>query len=840
MRKTFFISLLCIGMGGHFLASADTANAGRFKAPNNAQKMAPKVAQKPVTRKPITQKPNQRPVAKVDPRATKFHKPNTKKAHHKHESSSDSSSSASSSSSTVSSSSSDCKRDCCQYVISSERINAGIGVVIDKSGVWCLDGNAIFNPRPSRFSPPDPRAVQAAITVAPGVSNVIIDLCDFRLAQAGSGTSSQTPFVVGILVPDPDPSNTDINFVGAESIYIQGDNAIIDGFSMYGVRIFAHTYDIRLTNLTIKNCGTLASLGLRPTVNGFEYLPHTNPSTPGFGPSFGVGGLVIGESTVLGMGPQFFVDTPNTVMNNVNRTSEVVLENISCLNNFFMGGMSPNVSDMTISDCHFDDTWSNDPGRTAAPAYTGIPAYGLNLADGTDSPDLNGNVDPCCLNVAVNNSTFNRTTLRGDFTSISIGAFFPAAGVFDTRSRNTTWNDCEMNNTTSTFITDASIGAAIAGYIAGGIEDATFNNCHFDGITSIGGINGVHISGSTSNLPTIKSSRNTWFRNCTSNNHRSIGDQQLPVPVRTNFSLRGYVMFYAKDVTFDNCISQDLVLSGPSGNARASVVGFFLGAQAGQLPPDPDATVQNIVYRNCIASRCQTLNGGSATGWFIATLASADDDALKPVVLENCISSMNETFTPTLTTPGIVQGSAFGYAVYDESQITPEEFVSFPVVFDGCKALHNKGLPSSNTTTGAVNPVYSSGFYLWNTPRSSLNNCDAIDNVYGVFLNHCNRCTVRNCRADNNVDLQFVPGTGEGFTDVGTGTPAVPTNSTSLFEANHAFANGAANVNNGPNGNYNVKYNGAYANFPIITGSVTGGTFQTLPYTPVYNVSITQ
>jgi hypothetical protein len=63
-----------------------------------------------------------------------------------------------------------CHKDChCRHVISSKRLNKGQGVVIDKPGVWCLDGDVVFKPKASRFSPPDARAVQAAITVKAGV-----------------------------------------------------------------------------------------------------------------------------------------------------------------------------------------------------------------------------------------------------------------------------------------------------------------------------------------------------------------------------------------------------------------------------------------------------------------------------------------------------------------------------------------------------------------------------------------------------------------------------------------------------------------------------------------------
>ena len=212
----------------------------------------------------------------------------------------------------------------------SAEINQPGGYVITEHGLYCLKEDVTFTPAASQFAPPDARAVQAAITILS--SDVFIDLGLHTLKQAGEGSSTQVPYVIGILIPDPLPGSSDVNAIGLQSIYIKGDDpAIIEGFSMYGIRIFAHTYDIRLTNITIKDCGVLASKALRPTVYGFPYLPHTNTVTPGFGPSFGVGGLVIGESTVLGMGPVFFFDTPNNAPNNVNHVDIKFCENRACV-----------------------------------------------------------------------------------------------------------------------------------------------------------------------------------------------------------------------------------------------------------------------------------------------------------------------------------------------------------------------------------------------------------------------------------------------------------------------------------------------------------------------------
>jgi parallel beta-helix repeat protein len=524
----------------------------------------------------------------------------------------------------------------------------------------------------------------------------------------------------------------------------------------------------------------------------------------------------------------------------------VIMNNVSCLNNFFTGLIHLNATNTTIDACHFDNTFSDDPGRATSPAYDVLIAWGANFVNsGNVFADYNTLEDPNILNMTISNSTFNNTILKGDFTTIPRNPFFTVAGMILVRGKGIECRNCQFNGSTNLF---APPSATTVGAVCGSLEDSTFINCHFDDVTSLGSINGFHLSGVGPGVPT-KSSRNTRLINCTANNLQNIGDQQLPAPILGSLSVTGFQLSFTKDITLDGCISQDLVMRAPQVNRTGNVVGFMLSGTANQVPPLPDATVENVVYRNCIASRCFALNGGSAAGFDLQTTVGTGRDTLKSVVLENCISSGNETFTPILTTPGIVQGCGFGFVVLDENQTTPEQFQSFPMVFNGCIALHNKGLPSTITITAALNPVYSSGFYLWNTVRAALKDCITEDNVYGFFLNQCDRCTVRDCQADNNVDLIFVPGTGAGFTDVGTpgipagrlGTPASPGLSTSVFESNRAFANGA-NVDIGANGNYNVLYGTGLVPLPILTGNLTTPSFPTggTSFQPTINISMTR
>ena len=197
---------------------------------------------------------------------------------------------------------------------------------------------------------------------------------------------------------------------------------------------------------------------------------------------------------------------------------------------------------------------------------------------------------------------------------------------------------------------------------------------------------------------------------------------------------------------------------------------------------------------------------------------------------------------------GLLQGCGFGfYYVRNGVDTIPSSNGGFPVSYVNCKALHNKGaisLDTTNATLGGVN--YSAGFFsVGGTSGSSpsvvvnpaqkqtYNGCEATDNVYGFFLKNAQNIAIRECRADFNIDNVTFPGTaGEGFTDVGLtsntevqGTPALPFKSTSLFQGNTAFQNGlGTTLGVGTNRNYNIYYGAGQTNpVPLLSGSLSGG-----------------
>ena len=166
------------------------------------------------------------------------------------------------------------------------------------------------------------------------------------------------------------------------------------------------------------------------------------------------------------------------------------------------------------------------------------------------------------------------------------------------------------------------------------------------------------------------------------------------------------------------------------------------------------------------------------------------------------------------------------------------------------KSLGEKAI--SSRAVGATE-LYSAGFYAINAQKSSFYKCEALDNIYGFVIQNSGTRnplspvahTIRECRADNNDAAGFVD-TGFPNSPVGTsGTVASPGVSTSLFQNNTAYNNGDGATHIGPNGNYQVYIDPAFATTPLPTfrgqiSTVTYGYFNPLTFTPIANISTIQ
>lgn len=721
--------------------------------------------------------------------------------------------------------------------------NADLPYVITKPGVYALASNLTFCPDERGMNGPGPvlaTDVQAAITIQS--SNVCLKFgCHSLCQKVPSNPIEQVPFCIGVLVPNMDPMNPDPDAVSLSSITICGDKGVIKDFSMYGVRVFGQTYDIRLQNLTIKNCGHLASRGLRPTVYGKPYLPHYNDLP--LGPSFGVAALCVGEGLGYGMGPEFFQDfvNPETVVpNDLNCVTQLQLTNVSCLNNFQTGFIANSTKDIVIKCCEFDDTWTDDPGDGV---FNALRCAGIWLQH------ANGEypIFPNCERVVMENSSANRSEGRGDFTTKVFNGDFWIAGMMDVRNRGVTCTNCNFNGVNSTFVGSGSgsNNGTVLAYLMGGTANATFNNCHFESVTNLGPCIGFHSSGQ-GGFDTRSSINIAHHRSMI----RGLNSRMdlITTGEEPGSQCIGFDFIWSQNITFDGCIVEELISHGvPTDNVPISGnIGYnFLSANVGV---NPENQVKNVTIRGCVAQRLEMLKGGTNRGFQFVDFFLELNNAL----LENCIASNLTSFpvdpvgnawsiaTPYIVgdfvdhsgsvwicvvantgdEPGasgswvaVVQGTSSGYA---------SVVVNFgvnsagPLVFNQCKALQCVG-----AEINVAEEAYSGGWEIFGGAfggvgdpniKIEMNECEAIDNTAGFVIVGAERCAIRNCYASCNSKV--------GFVDIGgaSGSATNPAQSFNVFMNNTATNNGDGATHNGENGNYNV-----ILLQPVATVSVAGG-----------------
>lgn len=527
-------------------------------------------------------------------------------------------------------------------------------LVISQSGTYTFCEDLLFNPYYPTVAPPNPAAVQAAITVL--VPKVEFKFGHHSLSQyVPPNPRDQVPFCIGILVKDPLPqAGIDVNAIGQESIRITGDNGVISDFSMYGIRIFAHVADIHIEGIDVKYTGTLASRGtfppaapLRPliTIGSYaqSYFPHDQFLGSAMGPSFVIAGISIGESSGGGEGPTFFSDVVSGETGNVNRTQNVSLKNVRCLNNFSVGAWLKNITGLTLDNCHFDNNWSDEPGTVTYPL---IPATGLMMQESLLNFGINGNTDPCNVNIKVTNCTFNNNTIFGDYTTpISpLSSDIIAAGLLDTRSKNCVFEKCQFNNTSCTYpnavaIVGVTKTAIVAGYLSGGVEDIEFIDCNSDGHFNLGGVNSYHVSGNTGTQP-VKSARNIKSYRCTADNLQCRPDLILPAPPLNTRTIQGWNLNFMKIACLEDCQSNDLYIAGPTPSTGSTSASFAPSVGGNQLSQN-----ENLIFKRCTSIRVRHVDGGTA--WGFNYFVSAPNQAKSPIY-EDCTSIGHQALLASL------------------------------------------------------------------------------------------------------------------------------------------------------------------------------------------------
>lgn len=601
--------------------------------------------------------------------------------------------------------------------------------------------------------------------------------------------------------------STDVTPIGYDSIYINGDVAIIDGFSMFGIRVFGHTDDIQISNLTIKNTARLLSTAAGGVT---AYRPRESGGGR-IGPFFGVSALAVGESNDFGMGPEFFTQTGD-VPQNVVGALEII--NVACINNYFNALAVGSVNNIVIDDCHFDDTFIDVP---LTGFVFGVQAVWFGSTLGT--------FVPAGSNLLMKNSTINNSKQVGDFTTANQTWYTLMVEGFT----NCRFQNCQINNTTSTYVNN------IFAVLLDLCDSVSFVDCTVDGMSGIGAqVVGFHMN-FNNNMNMI----DCTVRNCVQNGQQRDGAPTVRVNM-VGIDLAGAIGYgdygVGNSTRLQNCVVQSLISNGPAAADSRGVNGFFLGGG-----------LNGLVARDCVATRMRALNGGDAVGFHFENEGSeVSGGGVQAFSVVNCTAASAESTTGT--------AKGFFYSLVDPYGSGAGK--PFPISYVECKAMHNKGVPRRLGEI-ALNPTartYSAGFsassILIGAPARKHNyyNCEAEDNVYGFIFHNCTQFTIRECRSDNNVDAAGL--IGEGFTDVGpalTDEPAAVGLSTSLFEFNHAFNNGLATAFVGVNQNYNVLVAPgislptfrAKISQPLLPGNYT--YFDPVVISsPVHNISIIQ
>ncbi|AYV86414.1 MAG: hypothetical protein Sylvanvirus1_10 [Sylvanvirus sp.] len=575
---------------------------------------------------------------------------------------------------------------------------------------------------------------------------------DIQVLSAGSGyTSNPTitidpPTGAGGLTALAISNIYTVNYIGIENVAIIADKGkgTINGFSYMGVRIFGHTNNILLSHLNIINTGKLASAAVKPYPGYAGITVPQNDST-----TFG---LALGEMGSSGfanwVGSVFFIARSGVQ----NKVSNVVIDDVSSLNSFTVGALISNVTNMYMSDCHFDDTFNDN--------Y--FVAYGcwLGTNDASEYPSLE--------NFTITNCTFNRTQLTssgaGHYSYYNFNGMY---GCLLGYSSGFIVKNCQANGTISTTVSLAS--QVCAGWDNSVPTNGMFIDCEFNDTNAISGIvNGFHSSGSGGTFPVGHSGMDVQLINCSASNIQNNSSSRFPSPLiySSNDRATAFEIDYTKNYLFRDCTVSSVIYTGPFVDSGSITASFGLprnGANGFYVIPAfiSQANTLGVLFDNCLATGCLATNGGSAVGFQMTFGVAPANCATQAITYKDCVSQNHLSAFPSITslvagTIPIVQGVGLGYEI---NQSVPIQILpTFPVSYNNCKAIYNQGAPSTGTGTTAI---YSAGFYCSSIPAVipsfmqlkgiTYFNCEAVGNVYGFLLRNANACTIRNCRADNNV-----------------------------------------------------------------------------------------
>lgn len=594
--------------------------------------------------------------------------------------------------------------------------------------------------------------VQAALTILSQHVRVILKTT--AISQKGvnkDGTINpfkMVPWVICILIPDLLPNNYDPYAVGLNNISVEGICSL-NGFSMAGIYAMGHLQNLNISkNVLIQNSGKLASLSSRTANPSLSYyVPFGFPGYPGSMP-FIVGGIIIGESNALGLGPSFFTQNVAPVQNKI---VGLKLSSVSSVNNFYTDFCLNNTKQIELNNSHFDRAYSDDPTISATSVLIG--AYVFNIGE----PDLNN-----IVNFVARDCSFNGTKMGvGDFSTELVDYNAPW-NCFLGSINNANFYNCQFNDAYCDFAGDIQGGSSI-GLVLYYCNNLNFYNSSFDAQSSLNGGEGM----------SVYLSNNIYCSKCTADGITQIGLQQLPAPaIATGIQASGFsVDGLSTGIVLDRCTSNGLTVTGPC-NVDTIGQGFAIAASS------------NTTLIQCVSDGIIMQNGGYAVNF------NLEDDGygFSNVKFIGCVGGNSNSMVPTLS--GVVQGPAIAFAGVRYGDFPGEGVCSWT----SCKALECTGAEKVYNGILFDGYTYSAGFSIYSTvPGSPLlgfefTDNQSIGNTRGYYFDNCKNFVFRGeNRADNNII--------EGFT---------AKDSHILYQGTKAYNNGTSKKYYGPHSNYNV------------------------------------
>lgn len=308
-----------------------------------------------------------------------------------------------------------------------------IPTIISKPGIYNFSHNLQFYPSSKK---------QSAIII--DSNNVVLDLNGFTLQH-----KNNIHQIIGIYV---NSGHYNINII----------NGSITGFSQLGISIDGNNKNIKLNNLSIRNCGYGSTLAFKDDID----IIHQ-------------GGLKIGETYYFAN--QGF-NKPLGIIENLTMNNLIVTNN--CVGSWIGNGKNYEIVNCSFSENTDDRVLGGPVLGTFFPPNITKYVWGLNYFSDKRLGDTD--VD----HWIIKNCKFNKngTTVGKNQSGVVTGCELTSL------QKNVLIEDCEFNDNYG-LSNDDNGYTYVHGFDAGGGQNIKFINCQFNKNIGNGNVQGCHISG---------------------------------------------------------------------------------------------------------------------------------------------------------------------------------------------------------------------------------------------------------------------------------------------------------------------------------------------------------